>query len=89
MPDLFEHLDEVGDVFEARGPADGLDRFALLQQQTGPADPDGIEVVQVGHARQGFEAAAEMVLAVAGHGGHLVDGDLPGEIFVGPADQLL
>ena len=87
--DALEHLDEVGDVLKAGAAADGLDGFAVGEHEAGVGNAHAVEVVHVGDAGVALEVAAEVVFAVAGHPGGLLNGDLPGVVEVGPDDQLL
>ena len=89
MQNPLKNLGEIGAVFEAHAPAYRLNRFPILQHQAGVGHPDAVQIIHVGDPGQGFEPAAKVILAVSRSLGHLVNGNFPGIILVGPVDQLL
>lgn len=89
MLDPLEDLNEMGGIFKAAVAADRLNGIPVSQHQTGMGHPDAVQIIHIGHSGQGLEPATEMVFAVAGQIRHFFNGDLPGVVFVGPADQIL
>ena len=86
---LLKRLNKMRGILKPAISAHRLHRISIAQHQAGIGHADPIQIIHVGHSRLGLEAAAEMIFAVACHGGHLFDGNLFCIVLMRPANKLL